>query len=150
MGRSTAVLTTRAEASVVMAAKKMRHHKVGCLMVIDRQGTPVGVVSERDLVGKVLATASDLEATCVRDVMTQEVISVTTRASIMSAQAIMAHHKIRHVPVIEDGLLMGMISSRDIVAHQLGAVRSILEKQAELCRDLAICAEEAERATGRS
>lgn len=129
-----------------MAAKKMRRHRVGCLVVTDPEDGPVGVVTERDLVEKVLAAAKDPGETLVRDVMTEKVISVTTRASIMRAQAIMARHKIRHLPVIEDGLLLAMISSRDIVAHQLGAVRGILEQQAELCRDLALCAGEAEGA----
>lgn len=150
MSENAAVLTIRAEATVLMAAKKMRHHRVGCLIVTGQEGAPVGVVSERDLIEKVLATATDPEGIHVRDVMTDGVISVTTRASILRAQSLMAHHRIRHLPVIEDGLLLGMISSRDIVAHQLGAVKSILEQQVELCRDLALCAEEAEQPEMRS
>jgi len=138
------VLIIRAEATVLMAAKKMRRHGIGCLVVIDQEGAPIGVVSERDLIEKVLATARNSQQVRVRDVMTDTIISVTTRASIMKAQTLMVKHRIRHLPVIEDGLLLGMISSRDIVGHQLDAVRNILEKQAALCRDLAMCAEEAE------
>jgi len=145
LGKNPAVLSIRAEAAVLMAAKKMRHHHVGCLIVIDDAGAPVGVITERDLVEKVLVGAKEPERVQVKEVMTDKLISVTTRTSIMRAQAIMAKHKIRHLPIIEDGLMLGMISSRDIVAHQLGAVRSILEQQARLCRDLVLCTEEAEQ-----
>ena len=130
------VLTIRQTATALMAGKKMRRHEVGCLVVTGRQGEPVGIVTERDLVNKLLAEGKDPARAEVQDIMSTNVISVCTSAPIVKAQALMAKHKIRHLPVIEDGLLLGMISSRDIVSHQLAGVRSILQRQMKLFEDL--------------
>jgi len=136
LGNNDAVLTIKAEAAVLMAAKKMRRHRVGSLVVTGRDGGPVGIITERDLVHKILASGADPGQTSVQSTMTEQVISVTSKVPIVKAQALMAANRIRHLPVIEDGLLLGMISSQDIVAHQLGAVRSILQRQMEIFEDL--------------
>ena len=133
---NSAVLTIHAEATVLISAKKMRRHHVGSLVVTDHDARPIGIVTERDLVDKVLANGKDPKEIHIESVMTDRLISVTSKAPIVKAQAMMAQHKIRHLPVIEDGLLLGMISSRDILAHQLGAVKSILQRQMKLFEDL--------------
>jgi len=130
------VLTIRMTASVLLAAKKMRRYFVGSLVVVDDDGQTQGIVTERDVVARMVAEGLEAEQVCVADIMTRDVVSVTTNASIIEVQGLMAKHKIRHLPVIEDGLLLGMISSRDIVCHQLAGVKSILAKQMELFQHL--------------
>ncbi|MCD4825736.1 MAG: CBS domain-containing protein [Phycisphaerae bacterium] len=124
------VLSVDADATVLMACKKMRYHNVGSLVVISEKGAPSGIVTERDLLNKVLAEEKDPRDMIVRDVMTDGVVSIDSLVSIPEAQIVMARHSIRHLPIIEDGLLLGMISIRDIFAHQLAAVKSLLRQQA--------------------
>lgn len=143
------VLTIDSDATVLAAAKKMRYHKIGCLVVTGDGCKPVGIVTEHDLVHKVLAgqmsrdpAAKDCggglspESVPVRDIMSRDLVSVDLNASIIKAQETMAKHRIRHLPIIEDGLLMGIISSRDILAHQFSAVKAVIAHQAKLLQQL--------------
>jgi CBS domain-containing protein len=130
------VLTIGLDTTVLAAAKKMRYHKVGCLVVTENGGKPVGIVTEHDLVYKVIAGQMPPESAHVAEVMTKELISVDLNTSLMKAQEIMARHRIRHLPIIEDGLLMGIISSRDILAHQFAAVKAVITQQAKVLQQL--------------
>jgi len=114
------LLTIRENATVAEAAKKMSGNQVGCLVVFDRQDKFAGVLTERDMLAKVL-TASSLspDNIQVRDIMTAEPISCTPDTTVAKVEQLMAEHKIRHVPILENGLPIAMVSSRDLIAYQL-------------------------------
>ena len=130
------VLSIKADANVLQASKKLRYHNVGSLVVMDELGVAVGMVTERDMLNKVLAEAKDPTTTLVKDVMTNGVVSITPLTSIPAAQKIMAKHGIRHLPIIEDGLLVGMLSTRDILSYQFAAVKSLLKQQFGMNEDI--------------
>lgn len=125
-----------ADETAAAAAKEMRKHKVGCLVVVDEMRHVVGILSERDIITKVVADMASLFSVNVSAIMTVNVISCTLQTDIAAASRLMSRHNMRHLPIIEDGVPVGMISSRDIMAHKLSAARAVVRKQAGLLRDL--------------
>lgn len=130
------VLSIKADANVLQASKKLRYHNVGSLVVMDELGVAVGMVTERDLLNKVLAEAKDPATVLVKEIMTNGVVSISPLTPVPAAQKIMAKHNIRHLPIIEDGLLVGMLSTRDILAYQFAAVKSLLKQHVGMDEDL--------------
>ena len=99
--------------SVFAAAKMMHDRKVGALLVqID--GYIVGIVSERDYVTKVILDHKTSQKTHVSEVMTRDVVSVTRADSADHCVDLMSEHHIRHLPVVEEGKAIGMLSLRDL------------------------------------
>ncbi|MHC4130911.1 MAG: diguanylate cyclase [Planctomycetota bacterium] len=113
------VLTIRKEDAVDDAAQKMSENNVGCLVVVDTQDKLVGVLTERDMLTKILATSNSPSNILVSDIMTTHTISCTMDTSIVEAERLMAENSIRHLPILENGIPISMASSRDIIAYQL-------------------------------
>jgi CBS domain-containing protein len=133
--RASHVLTVHVRSSIAEAARKMRDHDVGCLVVTSGSHV-LGILTERDILSKVIARSRSPDATVVRDVMTQQVIACNRDTSITRARRLMAEYRIRHLPVIEKGVAVGMISSRDVLAHQLSEAKAKLRKQSKLLQEL--------------
>ena len=96
------------------AAATLRARKISSL-VVSRGGSPAGIVTERDIVG-VVADGLDPGATTIADRMSGDPITVTRDADIREAARVMAARGIRHLPVVDGGQLVGMISMRDLVS----------------------------------
>lgn len=119
------VLTISADAPVVEAAKRMTENGIGCLIVLDGPKI-VGICSERDIVGELAMGEGDPAETPVRTTMTSNVISCAPDTEISKARRMMAAHGIRHLPVIVDGVAVGMVSSRDVLAYRLYEASAML------------------------
>ena len=117
--RSDKLLIIEESAAVTEAAKKMTDNQVGCLLVFDSQGKFSGILSERDMLAKVCNTMMLPNKVFVRDIMTRDTISCTMDTPITKVEQLMDEYKIRHIPVIENGAPVSMVSSRDIIAYQL-------------------------------
>ncbi len=115
------LLTTKEDATIAKATKKMRSHQVGCLVVLDTHGKFTGVLTERDILAKVTTKATDPNDVLVGDIMTKDPISCTIDTTIEDLEQLMAEHNIRHLPVVADGEPVGMISSRDVIAYRLSS-----------------------------
>jgi CBS domain-containing protein len=102
------------EATVLQAALLMRERKIGALVVLD-QGQIVGM-SERDVLHRVVAQELDPARTTVGDVMTTEVVCCSLDTSIEEARGAMRDRRIRHLPVVVDNRLIGLISIGDLNA----------------------------------
>jgi diguanylate cyclase (GGDEF)-like protein len=113
------ILTITKEESLVAAAAKMREYKVGCLVVIDEDGRPAGIVTEQDIVFKAVAASIDIQKTPVAHIMTGGLITCTENTAVSAARQIMMANRIRHLPVVKDGKVTNMLSMRDVVAQQL-------------------------------
>lgn len=100
--------------SVYEAIKVLAEKGVGALMVMD-QGKLVGILSERDYTRKVALHGKNSKETYVRDIMTPNVLVVTSGARTRECMAIMSSKNIRHLPVVDGGTVMGMISIRDLM-----------------------------------
>jgi CBS domain-containing protein len=104
------------EATAGAAAKQMCEAKVGALLVHDGERF-VGIVSETDLVRKVLAEPCRSEHISVRSVMSGPVISIDIARSAHDASDLMAEHGIRHLAVVEGGEVVGLLSVRDLLRY---------------------------------
>ncbi|MHC4293420.1 MAG: diguanylate cyclase [Planctomycetota bacterium] len=116
---SSKVLTTRKEDTADDAAQKMSENNVGCLVVVDTEGKLVGVLTERDMLTKILATNNPPSNVLISDIMTAHTISCTMDTSIVEVERLMAENSIRHLPILENGIPISMASSRDLIAYQL-------------------------------
>ncbi len=119
-GHSTrAVITVRPDATVFDAASRMNEHQIGSLVVTGRDGGVLGIVTERDVLKRVVAAARDPRETSVASVMTSEVVVCDPETRVEELRAIMRARRIRHVPVVSrEGTLLGMVSIGDLNAHE--------------------------------
>jgi CBS domain-containing protein len=103
--------------SALYAASLMNKHKVGSLLVM-RNETMIGIITERDLLQRVLAGTRDPATTCVVDVMTADVLCCRPKTTIEEARTVMKNRRIRHLPVVDDhGCLHGLVSIGDLNAY---------------------------------
>jgi CBS domain-containing protein len=116
---SATVVTITPEATVRELVALLAQHNVGAL-VVSVDGTSVdGIVSERDVVRRLAENESLLEQT-VSELMTEAVHRCTPDQPITDLMVLMTDHRIRHVPVVEDGRLTGIISIGDVVKSRIG------------------------------
>ena len=111
------VLTIPATATVLDATRRMNEHKVGAIVATDPAGNIVGIVSERDVLRRVVAEQRDPATTPINAVMTERVVCCPLDTDLHEVQALMRNQRIRHLPVVEDGRLVGMVSIGDVNAH---------------------------------
>ncbi len=125
--RMRTVITIDPDETVDAAVEKMTANDVGCL-VITRRGEILGILSERDVVSRLVSQKLDPQATPVSEIMTTQVVVCDMETTITKVQHMMTGNGIRHLPIVEEGVLVGMISSRDILACQLYEATSRLAK----------------------
>ncbi|MDH3456765.1 MAG: CBS domain-containing protein [Gemmatimonadota bacterium] len=116
-GRS--VVSIVADDSVLTAARLMNNRGIGCVVVLEDDEL-VGIFTERDILRRLVAERRDPATTTIREVMTAPVITCRPEAKIEECAALITERRIRHIPVIDDDGLCGMITSGDILAHQVG------------------------------
>lgn len=109
------LLFVKAGMSVYDVTKFMDLHNIGAVPVLDNASGLLGVFSERDLLRRCIVKELDLKNTLVEDVMTKEVIVIDASDSTEYALQIMKQQKIRHLPVVENNSLIGMVSMRDMM-----------------------------------
>lgn len=104
------------DASVFDALEIMAQCDVGALVVVDAQGELVGLVSERDYARKVVLKGRVSKDTPVREIMNSGVVCVSPTQTEQGCMALMTKHRVRHLPVIDAGRLVGIISIGDVVS----------------------------------
>jgi CBS domain-containing protein len=111
------VLSIGTREPALEAALLMNRHKIGSLLVMEGE-TVVGIITERDLLDRVLVGRRDPVKTTVEEVMTAEVLCCQPHTDIEEARAVMKNRRVRHLPVVgEDGQLHGLISIGDLNAY---------------------------------
>ncbi len=109
------VLTIDASKSVFDAAKSMTAEGVGCILVTV-QGYPVGIITERDIVQRIVAEHSSLDVK-VTEIMTKKLITVDPDTSLKDAARLMSKNKIRRLPVLKGHKLVGIVVATDFVRN---------------------------------
>jgi CBS domain-containing protein len=112
------LVTAPGDTTVIAAARLMKEHHVGALMVVE-QGQLAGVFTERDALFRVIAEGRDVQGTQVADVMTRNPQTIHPDKPFADALHVMYEGGFRHVPVVEDGRPVGMISARDALGPEL-------------------------------
>jgi len=117
--KGSSVVSVGPTATVLEIAQTITSHRIGAVLVLHEDGSVAGIVSERDVV-KALANYAakvlDLRAT---DLMTRDVTTATPETSVDEAMEIMDAGYFRHLPVLQDGRLAGIISVRDLVKYRI-------------------------------
>ena len=113
-GKGHEVLKIDADASVYEAVKQMVEANVGSLLVTDG-GEIAGIVTERDYLRRVTLEGRTDEETPVREIMSSPLVVVTPETPIDECMAVMTDRRIRHLPVIQDGKVVGVVSIGDVV-----------------------------------
>ena len=108
-------ITINEDSNVDDLVKILKKNRVGCAVVIsDKLDYPVGIISERDLIGNYNKIINEKNVK-VREVMTKKIISCNKNASSKELMELMSKNKIRHIPIIEDSKLLGIVSIGDVV-----------------------------------
>lgn len=108
------VLSISPDASVLDAIRLMAEKGIGALVVMDGDAI-AGIVTERDYARKVILKGRSSETAAVRDIMTTDVVTTTGDRSVAECMNVVTERRIRHLPVVEDGKLCGIISIGDLV-----------------------------------
>lgn len=119
--KGTKIYSARSDDTVYDAIKKMSELGIGALLVIDNDKLE-GIISERDYRDKVILKGRQSKNTPVKDIMTSKVICVKSEDDVKLCMRLMTEHKIRHLPVIDEHKLSGVISIGDVV-------KSVIDQQ---------------------
>jgi CBS domain-containing protein len=112
------VVTCRPDQSIRQALGLLAEHNIGALVVVDATGAPAGILSERDVVRE--ATRDErLFARSVEEIMTRDVIVGVPEDDLRAVRLTMTERRIRHVPVVVEGCLIGIVSIGDVVKAEL-------------------------------
>lgn len=122
------VVTVKPDASVAEAAKLLADKKFGSVVVSANGETPDGILSERDIVRELAASGSGCLHKPVSEYMTRKLVTCTSQANVGQVLQQMTEGRFRHMPVVEDGKLVGIVTIGDLVKAQLAQVA--MEKDA--------------------
>ena len=117
---TNAAVIDQPDDTLAEAARKMWVQQTGSLLVIDGEDL-VGIITERDIL-KAVATGTALEETRISQMMSKDLVTVGPGTSLREAAKLMAERWIRHLPVLDDGKLVGVISQRDLSGVLAGAL----------------------------
>jgi CBS domain-containing protein len=128
------VITVRPTETIIVLAHRLRLERVGALIVSENGKTIDGIISERDVTYGLALHGADVLDMHVSDLMTGGAVTCSPTDSIAGVSKIMTERRVRHLPVQENGELVGIISIGDVVKHRLNE----MEMEANVLRDYAI------------
>ena len=120
------VATVDRKTTVLDAAKTMNQRRIGAVVVADGDRV-VGIFTERDILNRIVAAGKDPKTTRVEEVMTSPMACCRRDTNLTECKTVMSQKRIRHLPVVEEGKLYGMISAGDILAGEVSDQQATIE-----------------------
>ena len=118
------VVTVAPEATLMEVARTLSEKRIGAVVVSDAGAAVLGILSERDIVRAVAANGAAALDEPVSRYMTAKVVTCTTRSAINDLMETMTRGKFRHVPIVEDGRLIGIVSIGDVVKYRVAEIET--------------------------
>ena len=135
--KSSNVVTVRPDLSLKEAVDLMAEHNIGALIVVDEAGRPIGIISERDIIREAARTEAVFDLTVSR-VMTKELITASPEDDLETVLQTMTARHFRHLPIMDQDRLIGVISIGDLVKAQLDKYQGEVDTlQAQVIEDQA-------------
>jgi len=119
--KGSTVYGIRADQTVYEAIAEMTRHNIGALLVWGEDGSPTGMVTERDYLRYVALEGRSSRTTLVEEIMSAPLVSVGPHDTVASCMRTMTEMRLRHLPVMERGTLVGLVSIGDLVKHEIRA-----------------------------
>jgi CBS domain-containing protein len=126
------VMTIESSELVKNAVEIMAKYDIGCLVVVN-EGKPVGIVTERDMLKRVLLQFRDPRVARVEDIMSTPLIASNPENELNEAVRLMNERRIKKLPVVKDGLLIGLITMTDVV-RSIGYLEHIIASLCSRCK----------------
>ena len=118
------VVTIEPDATIADVVDVLQRERIGAIVVMREQKDLVGIISERDVAHGLAEHGAELLAKRVADLMTREVVTCTPESNVEEVMKQMTVRRFRHLPVIKDGTLFGVISIGDVVKNRLGELET--------------------------
>ncbi len=120
--KGRAVTTAPPSITLIEVARRLAHKRIGAIVVVDAQGEIVGIVSERDIVKALSEAGPDCLMQPVSQRMTRQVATCQEADTLDELMAMMTARRFRHLPVVTDGGLAGIVSIGDVVKHHVAEI----------------------------
>jgi CBS domain-containing protein len=129
--KGRAVTTAPPGVTLLEVSKRLAQRRIGAIVVVDARGELVGIVSERDIIRALSESGPDCLERSVGDIMTRKVVTCQETDTLDELMAMMTQRRFRHLPVVTDGELVGIVSIGDVVKHHVAEI----EMEATAMRD---------------
>ncbi len=120
--KGRAVTTAPPSITLLEVAQRLAHKRIGAIVVVDAQGELVGIVSERDIVLALSEVGPECLTQPVSQRMTRQVVTCQETDTVDELMAMMTVRRFRHLPVVTDGALAGIVSIGDVVKHHVAEI----------------------------
>lgn len=106
-------------ATIAEVARILKSRRIGAVLVLDAEGQLLGILSERDIVSRLAERGASVLEMSAAQLMTGDVTTITPRTTVNEAMELMTNRRFRHIPVVEDGRLVGLVSIGDVVKAKI-------------------------------
>ena len=122
------VVTSTPDALLGSVIETLAERNIGAVVIVDAKDAPVGIVSERDVVRLLAGAPTGFRETRIDSLMTTDLVTVGEEADLDEIKTVMTDRRIRHLPVVRDGRMVGILSIGDVVKHRIRAARAEAEE----------------------
>lgn len=120
--KSGEIITVLPDDSLYTAIQEMVNHNIGSVLVVSKEDEPVGIITERDVLKQCVRRSDRLKTTAVESVMTTDLIIGLPNDSVDYLVGVMTTNKIRHIPILTDGKILGIVSIGDLLKSKMKSV----------------------------
>ena len=127
LNKNRQIWTISKDQSVMQALILMSEKNIGAIIIVDKKDFPIGIFSERDYARKIILKGKSSKDTLLDEVMTKELITVTRDYKIEQCMEVMNEKRIRHLPVLENKKIIGMISIGDVLKIMIKEQKELID-----------------------